>query len=155
VSRSPRRIVLAVKDVSVQAAAVHEQAEHVATVVEALEPRSQYATIPRHDLPSSTSRCPATDNRCSGAFPDAAHADSRVSRSGWYGKAPRRRRATYVGNRQRTIKLLDLLTVGYHHRADEPAFAVAMRNYLEGHHARPQLVQRQFDDINGSPSLST
>jgi hypothetical protein len=65
------------------------------------------------------------------------------------------RQARHLGNRQRTIKLLDLLTLGYNHHADERAFAVAIRKYLEGHHGRPQLAQRQLDDLKNTPSLYT
>jgi hypothetical protein len=64
-------------------------------------------------------------------------------------------RARHLGNRQRAIKLLDRLTLGYNHHADERAFAVAIRKYLEGHHGRPQLAQRKLDDLKRSPSLYT
>jgi hypothetical protein len=59
----------------------------------------------------------------------------------------------HLGNRQRTIKLLDLLTVGYNHQDDEVAFAVAIRKYLEAGDGRPKYHQRQFDDLPSTPSL--
>ena len=64
-------------------------------------------------------------------------------------------RVRHLGNRRRTVKLLDLLTLGYNHHADERAFAVAIRKYLEGHYGRPQLTQRQLDDLKSTPSLYT
>ena len=64
-------------------------------------------------------------------------------------------RARHLGNRQRTIKLLDPLTLGYNHHADERRFAVATRKYLEEHHGRPQLAQRELDDLKSTPSLYT
>lgn len=87
--------------------------------------------------------------------PHQAHSTGAVEAvNGWLKRALAQR-ARHLGNRQRTIKLLDLLTVGYNHHADERAFAVAIRKYLEGHHGRPQLAQRQLDDIKSSPSLYT
>ena len=64
-------------------------------------------------------------------------------------------RANRTGNRARAIKLLDLLTVGLNGRANERAFAKAIRISLEGHHGRPQLKQRPHDDLEGAPSLFT
>lgn len=64
-------------------------------------------------------------------------------------------RANRMGNRARAFKLLDLLTVGLNGRANERAFAKAIRIYLEGHHGRPQLKQRPHDDLRGAPSLFT
>lgn len=65
------------------------------------------------------------------------------------------RRARHLGNRQRTIKLLDLLTLGSNHHADERACAVVIPKYLEGQHGRPQLAQRQLDDLKSTPWLYT
>ena len=62
-------------------------------------------------------------------------------------------RAHRLGNRARTIKLLDLLTVGLNGQANQREFAKAIRIYLEGHHGRPQLNQRPHDDPKGAPSL--
>jgi hypothetical protein len=62
-------------------------------------------------------------------------------------------RANRMGNRARAFKLLDLLTVGLNGRANERAFAKAIRIYLEGHRGRPQLKQRPHDDLKGNPSL--
>ena len=62
-------------------------------------------------------------------------------------------RANRMGNRPRAFKLLDLLTVGLNGRANERAFAKAIRVYLEGHRGRPQLKQRPHDDLTGNPSL--
>lgn len=62
-------------------------------------------------------------------------------------------RANRLGNRARTIKLLDLLTVGLNGHASQRDFAKAVRIYLEGHHGRPQLPQRPHDDAKGAPSL--
>jgi hypothetical protein len=64
-------------------------------------------------------------------------------------------RANRMGNRIRAFKLLDLLTVGLNGRANERAFARAIRIYLEGHRGRPQLKQRPHDDLKGNPSLFT
>lgn len=41
-----------------------------------------------------------------------------------------------MGNRARAAELLDLLTVGLNGRANERAFAKAIRIFLEGHHGR-------------------
>jgi hypothetical protein len=49
-------------------------------------------------------------------------------------------RVLRLGNRQRPIKLLDLLTVGYNHQDDEIAFAVAIRKYLETGDGRPGSI---------------
>jgi hypothetical protein len=62
-------------------------------------------------------------------------------------------RANRLGNRTRTIKLLDLLTVGLNGQASQRGFAKAVRIYLEGHGGRPQLHQRPHDDPKGAPSL--
>ncbi len=62
-------------------------------------------------------------------------------------------RAKRLANRARTIKLLDLLTVGLNGHANQREFAKAIRIYLEGHQGRPQLNQRPHDDPKGSPSL--
>lgn len=62
-------------------------------------------------------------------------------------------RANRMGNRARAFKLLDLLTVGLNGRANERAFAKAIRIYLEGHHGRPQLKQRPHHDVKGNASL--
>ena len=64
-------------------------------------------------------------------------------------------RANRLGNRARTIKLLDLLSAGLNGQADERAFGKAIRIYLEGHSGRPQLNQRPHDDPRGAPSLFT
>jgi hypothetical protein len=64
-------------------------------------------------------------------------------------------RANRMGSRARAIKLLDLLTVGLNGRANERAFAKAIRICLEGHCGRPQLKQRPHDDLKGAPSLFT
>jgi hypothetical protein len=48
-------------------------------------------------------------------------------------------RANRMSNRARAIKLLDLQTVGLNGRANERAFAKAIRIYLEGRQGRPQL----------------
>jgi hypothetical protein len=58
-------------------------------------------------------------------------------------------RANRMGNRARTIKLLDLLTLGLNGRANERAFAKTIRLYLERNGGRPQLHQRPHDDIKG------
>lgn len=64
-------------------------------------------------------------------------------------------RANRLGNRRRLFKLLDLMTVGLNGRANERAFAKAIRLHLEGHHGRPLLHQRPHDDTKGNPSLYT
>lgn len=62
-------------------------------------------------------------------------------------------RATRLGNRARTIRLLDLLTVGLNRHASQRSFSKAVRLYREGHGGRPQLHQRPHDDLKGAPSL--
>ncbi len=64
-------------------------------------------------------------------------------------------RANRLGNRARTTKLLDLLTLGLNGQANERAFAKAIRLHLEGHRGRPLLHQRPHDDPKGHPSLFT
>lgn len=64
-------------------------------------------------------------------------------------------RAKRLANRARTIKLLDLLTVGLNGHANQREFAKAIRIYLEGHRGRPQLNQRPHDDVKRAPSLFT
>ena len=63
--------------------------------------------------------------------------------------------ANRLANRARTIKLLDLLTVGLNGQANERALAKAVRLHLEGHDGRPRLHQRPHDDPEGNPSLFT
>jgi hypothetical protein len=88
-----------------------------------------------------------------GRLPQQAHSTGSVEAVNHWLKRTLSQRAPHLGNRRRTVKLLDLLTVGYNHQDDEVAFAVAIRKYLEGHHGRPQLAQRELDDLKSAPSL--
>jgi len=90
-----------------------------------------------------------------GRVPQQSHSTGAVEAVNRWLKDTLSGRARHLGNRQRAIKLLDLLTLGYNHRADEVAFAVAIRKYLEHNAGRPTFQQREFDDIPKTPSLYT
>ncbi len=85
--------------------------------------------------------------------PEQAHSTGAVEAVNNWRKRVLGSRVRRVGNRQRTIKLLDLLTIGYNHHANERAFAVAIRKDLEGHRGRRQLAQGRLDDLKSTPSL--
>jgi hypothetical protein len=76
---------------------------------------------------------PRIRQQAAACAPHQAHSTGAVEAVNTWLTRALAQRARHLGNRQRMIKLLDLLTVGYNHHADERAFAVAIRKYLEGH----------------------
>jgi hypothetical protein len=86
-------------------------------------------------------------------FGDPRSNGAAEAMSAAFGRALPRKRANRMGNLYRATNLIKLLTAAQRGLADEVAWTVRMRKFLDGHQGVMPLHQQPHNDRSGHPSL--